>query len=83
MNLDDGLMHQARAEAERRRITLTALLEQSLRRELARAKENGDRPRFLVPVSPCKGWVLAGVNIDSNADLQAALDARLPLDKLR
>jgi hypothetical protein len=76
-------MHEVRAEAERRGITLTAFFEQSLRHELARSKENGPRPRFKIPVSSCKGWVLPGVNIDSNGDLQAFLDAGLPLEKLR
>jgi len=83
IRLDDALLDQARQEAQRRGTTLTTFIEQSMRNELARAKENGSRPKVKLLVSPRKGWVLPGVNINSNAELQAFLDQGVPFEKLR
>lgn len=83
IRLDDGLLEQAREEARRRGETLTALIEEGLRRELARAKEIKPRRRIEIPVSKQEGWVLPGVDINDSAGLRAIMEEGLPLEKLR
>jgi hypothetical protein len=81
IRLNDGLLDQARREAQRRGMTLTALIEEGLRLELARAKT--PRPRVKLPVSDCKGWLQPGVDLNNNAALLDILEEGVPWDKLR
>ena len=81
MRLDEHLLEQAKREAQRRGTTLTALIEGGLRRELANAK-NSKRPLIKLPVGH-GGQVAPGLDLNSNASIQAFLDEGVPLDKLR
>jgi hypothetical protein len=83
IRLEDGLLEQARAEAKRRGETLTALIEEGLRHELAKSKEVKPRPKIELPVSKQEGWVMPGVDLSDNAGLLAILEEGLPLEKLR
>jgi len=81
IRLNDGLLDQARREAQRRGMTLTALIEEGLRLELARAKT--PRPWVNLPVSDRDGGLRPGVNLNNNAELLAILEEGIPWDKLR
>ena len=82
VRLDDGLLEQARAEARRRGETLTALIAQGLRRELASSKPVGPRPRVELPVFDT-GGVMPGVDLTNNASMLEIMEEGLPLEKLR
>jgi len=81
IRLNDGLLDQARREAQRRGMTLTALIEEGLRLELARAKT--PRPRVELPVGDHDGGLMPGVNLDNNAELLDLLEEGVPWDKRR
>ena len=83
IRLEDGLLEQAKQEARRRGETLTALIEQGLRHELAKAKGVKPRRRIELPVSKCTGGVMPGVDLNNNASLLAIMEEGLPLEKLR
>jgi hypothetical protein len=83
IRLEDGLLDQARLEARRRGKTLTALIEESLRLELARTKTNGTRARVVLPVGDRDGGPRPGVNLDNSAELLAILEEGVPLEKRR
>lgn len=83
IRLDDGLLDQARQEARRRGETLTALIEEGLRRELARSKTDGARPKVILPVSDYTGGLMPGVDITNNAALLEIMEEGIPLHKLR
>jgi hypothetical protein len=82
IRLDDGLLEQARAEARRRGETLTALIEQGLRRELASSKPASPRPRVELPIFDT-GGLMPGVDLNNNASLLEIMGEGLPLEKLR
>ena len=82
MRLDDGLLEQARAEAKRRGETLTALIEEGLRRELARSEKAAARPRVELPVFDLSG-LMPGVDLSNNASLLEIMEEGVPLHKLR
>jgi hypothetical protein len=82
VRLDDGLLEQARAEARRRGQTLTALIEQGLRRELASSKAVSPRPRVELPVFEPSG-LMPGVDLSNNASLLEIMEEGIPLHKLR
>ncbi len=74
MRLDDGLLDQARREAERRGTTLTALIEQGLRLAI-RPPQTGDRTtRVQLPVSRSRSGLVAGVDLDDSAALLDEMD---------
>ena len=81
VRLEDGLIEDAKREAHRRGVTLTALIESGLRRELANGKD-GKRLRVNLPVGHL-GPVAPGLNLSSNVSIQEFLDEGVPLDKLR
>jgi hypothetical protein len=83
VRLNDGLLNAAKQEAHRRGVTLTSLIESGLRRELASAKEARPRRRIVLPVSRMGGGAAPGLDLHSNAAVQAFLDEGLPLGKLR
>ena len=76
-------MEQARAEARRRGETLTALIEEGLRRELARSNAPAPRPRVELPVSDSTGGLRPGVDLSNNAALLEIMEEGVPLHKLR
>jgi hypothetical protein len=81
IRLDDGLLEQAKREAQRRGETLTSLIEKGLRRELAN-RNGAPRRHVELPVGHC-GPVAPGLDLNSNASIQAFLDEAVPLEKLR
>ena len=81
VRLDDGLLEQARQEARRRGETLTALIEEGLRHELARSKQT-PRPRVELPIFDL-GGLMPGVDLSNNASLLEILEEGVPLEKLR
>jgi Ribbon-helix-helix protein, copG family len=76
IRLDDELMDQVRREAERRNATVTSLLEQGLRLLLAQSQSRVARARVVLPVSPRRGGVLPGVDLDDSASLLDIIEGR-------
>jgi hypothetical protein len=83
IRLDDGLLEQAREEARRRGETLTALIEQGLRHELAKTKTAGPRRKVEIPVSKQEGWLRPGLDLTSTSRPLGMLEEGLPIEKLR
>jgi hypothetical protein len=71
LNLDDDLMRAAKDRARRRGVTLTALVAQALRRELA---EDGAPTEFRINLPVTRGARPPTVDVDSNAALEEYLD---------
>jgi hypothetical protein len=69
VRLDEALLERARAEADRRGITLTALIEEGLRLTLRRPLRPEPRKRVTLPVSRMGGGTLPGVDLGSMASL--------------
>jgi len=82
VRLNDALLDEAKREARRRRGTLTSLIEESLRKELAHSKA-GPRRKVVLPVSRRRGGVLPGVDLSDNASLLDIMEEGSPLDKMR
>lgn len=76
VRLDEGLLEQARREAARRGVTLTALIEQGLRMALRRPRPSSRAERVELPVSRAAGGVRPGINLDDSADLLDRMDDR-------
>jgi hypothetical protein len=74
VRLDDALLEKARAEAARRRVTLTSLIEQGLRLVLRRPMPKGARQHVSLPVSRQGGGVRRGVDLNDSAALLDTLD---------
>jgi hypothetical protein len=74
VRLDDALLTQAKAEAARRGITLTSLIELGLRLAVVQGPAAGPRRKVNLPVSDVGGGVLPGVDISNSADLWDILD---------
>jgi hypothetical protein len=81
VRLEEGLLEDAKREAHRRGVTLTALIEAGLRREMANGK-NGKRPLVKLPVGHL-GQPAPRLDLHSNASIEEFLDEDLPLHKLR
>ncbi len=77
MRLEDGLIEQAKREAERRGETFTALIEQGLRLVLAHAHPSHHRERVILPVSQAGGGVLPGVDLNDSSGLLDIMEGRL------
>ncbi|MGH9535074.1 MAG: ribbon-helix-helix protein, CopG family [Terriglobales bacterium] len=67
IRLDPDLLQRAKALALKRGTTLTAIVEESLRFELARARQRRERVRL--PVSEGGHGTLPGVDLDNSAAL--------------
>jgi hypothetical protein len=80
VRLDENLLELAKREAQRRGETLTSLIEQGLRSELAR--QNGKRARVELPVGR-PGTVAPGLDLTNNAEVLAFMEEGLPIEKLR
>ncbi len=76
VRLDEGLLEQARREAARRGVTLTALIEQGLRMALRRPRPSSRSERVRLPVSRATGGVLPGIDLNDSADLLDRMDDR-------
>jgi len=76
VRLDDALLGQAKREAGRRRVTLTALIEQGLRLVLAQSRTKSARKRAALPVSRARGGVLPGVDLNDSSALLDVMDRR-------
>lgn len=73
INLDDDLLHAAKVRAAERRTTLTALIAQALRRELADDASSESQARVRLRTFAGDG-VLPGVDLTDNASVRDAMD---------
>ena len=81
MNIDDDLYRQVKARAAEAGRTVTSVVEDALRLELARLEA---RPKFRgLPVAEETGAPLPGVDLNDGRALRARLDEGLPIDALR
>jgi len=74
LNIDDGLMRKARRRAAQTGRTLTEIVEEALRHELA-----GERPsgrRFRLKWTPVSGRLLPGVVLSDRDSLIDAMEGR-------
>ena len=76
VRLDEGLLEQARREAARRGVTLTALIEQGLRMALRRPRSSPRAARVELPVSRATGGLLPGIDLNDSSDLLDRMDDR-------
>jgi len=76
VRLDDALLEQARHEAERRGVTLTALIERGLRLVLANPQKRPERRLVEIPVCREGGGTLPGVDLDDSAGLLDIVEGR-------
>jgi hypothetical protein len=76
VRLQDALLDQAKREAARRGITLTALIEESLRLAIARPGKVRKPRRVVLPVCKRGGGTLPGVNLDDSASLLDRMEGR-------
>ena len=75
VRLDDGLLREAKEHAARSGRTLTALIEDALRRALAEAKRRPERPTPKLPTFRGDG-LQPGVDLDDSAALLDLLEGR-------
>lgn len=83
IRLDDDLMRQAKRFAAERGITLTALIEGSLRERLARKPEVVVDEVVLPSFGSPDGRLMPGVDFADNASLRKLMDADTPIERLR
>ena len=72
INVDDGLLLDAKRRAAERGTTLTSLIEDALREMLGRRDEPADEPFRMITYSG--GGLMPGVDLDDNAALRDLLD---------
>ena len=76
VRLDEALLARARAEAVRRKTTLTALIEQGLELLLRRPMRRAERPFISLPECRAGGGTLPGVDLNDSAALLDRMDGR-------
>lgn len=76
VRLDEALMQRARQEADRRGVTLTALIEQGLQLVLRRPLRRSQQAAVLLPECKAGGGTLPGVDINDSASLIDRMDRR-------
>ena len=77
VRLSDSLLERAKREAAKRGITLTALIEQGLQREMAKpGKKRVERQRVFLPICKQGGGTLPGVDLDDSAALLDRMEDR-------
>jgi hypothetical protein len=76
VRLQEGLLKQAKHEAEQRGETLTALMEQGLRLVLAQPHVRRQRRRIHLPVCKAGRGVLPGVDLGDSAALLDIMEGR-------
>ena len=72
IRLDEGLLTMAKGYAASAGLTLTALVEESLRQRLAQSDQPGRKPVRLLTTGA--GGVLPGIDLDDSSALQDAMD---------
>jgi hypothetical protein len=72
--LNETLLERARAEAARRKTTLTSLIEQGLELVLRRPMKKSSREPIVLPVSRAGGGTFPGVDLDNSASLLDRMD---------
>ena len=77
VRLEDALLERARKEADRRGITLTALIEEGLRLAMRGPMRSSARVQVELPVSPARGGTLPGIDLDNSASLLDRMDDRV------
>jgi hypothetical protein len=80
VSIDEHLLAAARQRAHARSQTLSQVIEEALRSELA---SDDDRPRPAVPVFGGGTGARPGIDLRSNRAVQAVLDEDVGLDQLR
>jgi hypothetical protein len=70
VRLPDELMRRAKQKAAADGISLTALVEEALRRIVGERRGRPTAPRTPLPISTAKGGLMPGINLDSMAELQ-------------
>jgi hypothetical protein len=75
VRLDEALLARARKEAQRRGVTLTALIEQGLRLAMRRSQPHAPAPVEL-PVSRAQGGTQPGVNLNDGRALFDLMEGR-------
>jgi hypothetical protein len=76
IRLSDALLERAKREAARRGVTLTALIEQGLRREMAKPAKVSEQRRVVLPVCKHGGGTLPGVDLNDSAALLDRMEGR-------
>ena len=74
VRLQEALLERARAEAARRRVTLTSLIEQGLELVLRRPLKGAARNPISLPECRAGGGILPGVDLDDSRTLLDRLD---------
>lgn len=74
LDIDDALLRNARILAARQGSSLTRLIEEGLRMRLRTPPSSGKRRAAKLPVSPCKGGLLAHIDPTSNRSMLDAAD---------
>jgi hypothetical protein len=75
VRLPDDLVRRAKRKAAAEGRSLTALIEEGLRRVLSERRPIGGGDRVLPPVSSATGGLMPGVDLDDSAALQEMDDA--------
>ena len=83
VDLDEGLLKQAKSLAVQTGTTLTAVIEEALREKLARPPEKAAKKRKVRIEVYGSGGPAPGIDFDDNASVRAFLDEGLPIEKLR
>lgn len=81
IRIDDHLLRSAKRRARRRGLTLGQLVEEALRKEMARRELDETGPA--IPVFRGGGGVRPGIDVSSTRALLEALDEDRPLEQLR
>lgn len=81
--IDDELLRAAKRRAQARGVTLGAVVEAALRRELSSPPDGAGVPRPPLPVFEGGSGPRPGLDLTSNRALHEALDAEIDLDRLR
>jgi hypothetical protein len=74
--LDETLLERARAEAAKRKTTLTSLIEQGLELVLRRPLKRPERGPVTLPVCRARGGTLPGVDLNSSASMLDRMEDR-------
>ncbi len=70
VRLPEDLIARAKRKAAAEGRSLTALIEEGLRRVLNERRSEAPPPRALPPVSSARGGLMPGVDLDNSASLQ-------------
>jgi hypothetical protein len=76
VRLDETLLERARAEAAKRRTTLTSLIEQGLELVLRRPMKRAEHQPVALPECRAGGGTLPGVDLEDSASLLDRMDGR-------